>query len=53
VNALSVEDSPGAPRVAPIVGTRCCYVALLADDTQPETDSSELLQLVRYGRLHS
>jgi hypothetical protein len=27
------------------------YVALLAYDTEPGTDSSDLLKLVRYGRL--
>jgi hypothetical protein len=40
-------------RVTPIAGTRSRYVALLAYDTQPDTDSSELLKLVRYGRLPS
>ena len=38
-------------RVTPIVGDRPRYVALLAYDTRPDTDSSELLKLVRYGRL--
>ena len=38
-------------RVTPIVGARRRYVALLAYDTKPDTDSSELLKLVRYGRL--
>jgi len=38
-------------RVTPIVGDRSRYVALLAYDTGPDTDSSELLKLVRYGRL--
>lgn len=38
-------------RVTPIAGPRARYVALLAYDTRPDTDSSELLKLVRYGRL--
>jgi hypothetical protein len=38
-------------RVTPIVGDTPRYVALLAYDTEPGTDSSELLKLVRYGRL--
>lgn len=38
-------------RVAPIGGVVPRYVALLAYDTEPGTDSSELLKLVRYGRL--
>jgi hypothetical protein len=38
-------------RVTPIEGTLPRYVALLAYDTKPDTDSSELLKLVRYGRL--
>jgi hypothetical protein len=38
-------------RVTPIVGPRPRYVALLAYDTRPDTDSSDLLKLVRYGRL--
>jgi hypothetical protein len=38
-------------RVTPISGPRPRYVALLAYDTKPDTDSSELLKLVRYGRL--
>lgn len=40
-------------RVTPVAGTRSRYVALLADDTQPDRDSSKLLKLVRYGRLPS
>ena len=38
-------------RVSPIQGERPRYVALLAYDTKPGTDSSELLKRVRYGRL--
>ncbi len=38
-------------RVTPIVGARPRYVALLAYDTRQDADSSELLKLVRYGRL--
>lgn len=37
-------------RVTPIEGPVPRYVALLAYDTRPDTDSSELLKLVRYGR---
>ena len=37
-------------RVTPIAGPTPRYVALLAYDTKPDTDSSELLKLVRYGR---
>jgi hypothetical protein len=37
-------------RVTPVVGPQPRYVALLAFDTKPDTDSSELLKLVRYGR---
>jgi hypothetical protein len=38
-------------RVTPISGATPRYVALLAYDTKPGTDSSELLKLIRYGRL--
>ncbi len=38
-------------RVTPIQGPTPRYVALLAYDTRPDTDSTELLKLVRYGRL--
>lgn len=38
-------------RVTPIGGPITRLVALLAYDTKPGTDSSELLKLVRYGRL--
>ncbi|MGH7288851.1 MAG: HalD/BesD family halogenase [Myxococcota bacterium] len=38
-------------RVSPIRGERPRHVALLAYDTKPGTDSSELLKRVRYGRL--
>jgi hypothetical protein len=37
-------------RVTPIVGSMPRLVALLAYDTAPGTQSSELLKLVRYGR---
>ena len=37
-------------RVTPVVGPTPRYVALLAYDTKPDTDSSDLLKLVRYGR---
>ena len=36
--------------VTPVVGPVPRYVALLAYDTKPDTNSSELLKLVRYGR---
>jgi hypothetical protein len=38
-------------RVSPIRGPRPRWVALLAYDTRPGTDSSPLLKRVRYGRL--
>ena len=38
-------------RVSPIRGARPRWVALLAYDTKPGTDSSPLLKRVRYGRL--
>jgi len=38
-------------RVTPIKGERPRYVALLAYDTKPDTDSSDRLKMVRYGRL--
>lgn len=38
-------------RVEPIVGDRPRYVALLAYDTRPGTDSTDTLKLARYGRL--
>ncbi len=38
-------------RVTPIKGMRPRYVALLAYDTKPDTDSSSRLKMVRYGRL--
>jgi hypothetical protein len=37
-------------RVTPVEGPSPRYVALLAYDRRPGTDSSELLKLVRYGR---
>jgi hypothetical protein len=37
-------------RVSPVRGARPRYVALLAYDTRPGTNSSDLLKLVRYGR---
>jgi hypothetical protein len=38
-------------RVTPIKGNRPRFVALLAYDTKPDTDSSDRLKMVRYGRL--
>ena len=38
-------------RVTPVAGPTPRLVALLAYDARPGTDSSELLKLVRYGRL--
>jgi hypothetical protein len=38
-------------RVDPIIGDRPRYVALLAYDTKPGTDSTDTLKLARYGRL--
>lgn len=38
-------------RVGPILGDRPRYVALLAYDTKPGTDSTDTLKLARYGRL--
>jgi hypothetical protein len=38
-------------RVTPIGGRTPRHVALLAFDTKPGTDSTDLLKLVRYGRL--
>jgi hypothetical protein len=37
-------------RVSPVVGTRARQVALLAYDTRPDADSSDLFKRVRYGR---
>jgi hypothetical protein len=37
-------------RVTPVVGERPRYVGLFGYDTKPDTMSSELLKLVRYGR---
>jgi hypothetical protein len=37
-------------RVSPVQGDVARHVALLAYDTKPGTDSSDLLKLVRYGR---
>jgi hypothetical protein len=37
-------------QVTPVRGPRPRYVALLGYDTKPDTTSSELLRLVRYGR---
>jgi hypothetical protein len=57
----SVPMTPGAlmlfegrrslHRVTPIAASQPRYVALLAYDTRSDTDSSEVLKLVRYGRL--
>jgi hypothetical protein len=44
------EGRHSVHRVTPIVGPIARYVALLAYDTKPDTVSSELLKLVRYGR---
>ena len=38
-------------RVSPVVGDVPRYVALLAYDTKPGTDSTDELKLSRYGRL--
>jgi hypothetical protein len=38
-------------RVDPIIGDRPRYVALLAYDTKPGTESTDTLKLARYGRL--
>jgi hypothetical protein len=38
-------------RVTPVIGDVPRQVALLAYDTRPGTDSTDLLKLVRYGRL--
>lgn len=40
-------------RVDPVGGERPRYVALLAYDTKPGTDSTDTLKLARYGRLPS
>jgi len=40
-------------RVSPVRGSRPRHVALLAYDTRPGTNSSDLLKLVRYGRTTS
>ena len=37
-------------QVTPIEGSRPRYVGLFGYDTKPDTVSSELLKLVRYGR---
>jgi hypothetical protein len=37
-------------RVTPVEGPRPRYVALFGYDTKPDTVSSELLKLIRYGR---
>ena len=37
-------------RVTPVAGDRPRYVRLFGYDTKPDTQSSELLKLVRYGR---
>lgn len=63
VGAERIPMRPGPPmlfggrhsmhRVTPKAGSLSRYVALLAYDTKSDTDSSELLKLVRYGRLPS
>ncbi|HVN51176.1 MAG TPA: hypothetical protein VMT43_07080, partial [Acidimicrobiales bacterium] len=40
-------------RVSPVAGDTPRIVALLAWDRRPDTDSSELFKLVRYGRSES
>jgi len=47
---LLFEGRYSLHRVTPIRGDRARLVALLAFDTKPDTTSSELLRLVRYGR---
>ena len=37
-------------RVSPVLEARPRYVALLAYDTTPVADASDLLEMVRYGR---
>ena len=45
------EGRDSMHRVTPIKGDRPRHVALLAYDTKPDTDSSNRLKMVRYGRL--
>ena len=45
------EGRDSMHRVTPIKGDRPRYVALLAYDTKSDTDSSNRLKMVRYGRL--
>jgi hypothetical protein len=40
-------------RVSPIEGKTPRIVALLAYDAKPGTDSTDVLKLARYGRVHS
>lgn len=47
---LLFEGRNSIHRVSPIGGTTSRLVALLGYDTRPDTMSSELLKLVRYGR---
>ena len=47
---LIFEGRNSIHRVSPIVGETSRLVALLGYDTRPDTMSSELLKLVRYGR---
>ncbi|MEI8051839.1 MAG: 2OG-Fe(II) oxygenase [Actinomycetes bacterium] len=47
---LIFEGRNSLHRVTPIEGQRLRYVGLLAYDTGAETESSQLLRLVRYGR---
>ena len=47
---LLFEGRHSLHRVTPIAGDDARLVALLAYDTRPDTTSSELLRLVRYGR---
>jgi hypothetical protein len=45
------EGRHSVHRVSPVSGPVPRYVALLAYDTKADTKSSELLKLVRYGRV--
>jgi len=47
---LLFEGRHSLHRVTPVAGERPRLVALLAYDTKPGTDSTELLKAVRYGR---
>ena len=47
---LVFEGRNSLHRVTPIAGGATRLVGLFGYDTKPDTASSELLQLVRYGR---